>query len=142
MGKLEGLYNKFRNKNGFKWTQINSFKNFTDLMRQINQRQVQYSEQQNLVSSLAIPVSKIFDKTQSVIKSMSISGPSTISSPKSARDITLQKSQVNLPDVDKNFIIHSSDFEQADKIYQYVMGPKENNWQRVIYEDKNYPKIA
>lgn len=39
MGKLEGLYNKFRNKNGFKWTQINSFKNFTDLMRQINQRQ-------------------------------------------------------------------------------------------------------
>lgn len=42
----------------------------------------------NLVSNLSIPVSKIFDKTQSVIKSMSVIGQSTLS-PKSAKDIIL-----------------------------------------------------
>lgn len=47
----------------------------------------------------------------------------------------------NLREVDKNFIIHSYDFEEKDKIYQFVMGQKGNNWQRVIYEDKNYPEM-
>ena len=43
--------------------------------------------------------------------------------------------------MDKNFIIHSYDFEESDKIYQFVMGQKDNNWQRVIYESKNIPQM-
>lgn len=88
------------------------------------------------MSAISInPVSKIFDKSQSAIKSLSIiGGQSTLGSPKSSKHLIQEKMDARLRNVDKNFIIHSNDFEESDKIYQFVMGQKDNNWQRVIYE--------
>lgn len=88
------------------------------------------------------PVSKIFDKTQSVIKSMSVLGGGSAFGPmKSVKDLIHDKTQTALRNVDKNFIIHSAQFPEGEKIYQYIMGQKDNNWQRVIYEDKNLPFV-
>lgn len=38
MGKVAGLYKRFRKRNGFKWTQIIKFKDFKDIMESIRKR--------------------------------------------------------------------------------------------------------
>ena len=53
----------------------------------------------------------------------------------------LDKNDTKLRSYDKNFIIHSYEFYEAETVYQFVMGQKDDNWQRVIYEPKNYPQI-
>jgi len=67
-----------------------------------------------LVSQISInPVSKIFDKTQSGIKSMSMIGGSAFVPGKSVKNIIHDKTEPGLRSFDKNFIIHSADFEES-----------------------------
>lgn len=133
-----------RSKNGFKWTQIEKYNDYKNLMEKIRERQADFIDEVQLVSHLSInPASKIFDKTQSMLKSSNqISGQSTISGinnlNKSIKDIVLEKNDRILRTVDKNFVIYSEDFDQKDKIYHFVMGQKQKNWQAVVYRDKNH----
>jgi hypothetical protein len=146
MDKLASVYKRFKKSNGFKWTQIIKFRSFKDIMASIKKRENEQLEEDQIVSSISIsPVSKNFDRSQLVMKSLSIINPSSVPSlsvNKSVKNIIHDKTEHRLRAVDKNFIIHSHDFEEADKIYQFVMSQKNNNWQRVVYEDKNSAQLA
>ena len=73
------------------------------------------------------------DRSRSNIKNPSTiaAGDSSLTSPKSIKDISLKKLDVNPRNSDMNYIICMNDFEEKEKLYQFVVSQKQDNWKLV-----------
>ena len=105
----------------------------------------------NSKSRLMDSRSNIYDRSASNLKISSakgsIIGQSNLSPDKSFKDVSLSKLDTNprtniTTEInEQNFIICMDDCEEIDKLYNFVIAQKEDNWKLIKYNEKNFDKV-
>lgn len=83
----------------------------------------------------------LLERSRSYLKSGSNIGVSTLSPSKSVKDISLQKLDTNPLKNEYSYVICYEDHEEIDKLYQFILGQKEDTWKLIEYSEKNAMKI-